>query len=397
MVADILRLRTADHGDEKVGWLELFYDLVYVATVIALGNKLSEDLSTEGLLAFAVLFVPVWWSWTGMAFYITRFNIDDVGHRLLVFAQMFAVCVLAINIADGLGDTSRAFALAYVTARLILVLMYVRAGRAYPQARPLTTRYAQGFALAALIWLVSALVPTPARFVVWAIGLAVDFGTPLLPSTRRLQAQSPPSAHHLPERFGLLTIIVLGEAFIKVLTSASEHDLELSHALYGGFGLIIAASLWWMYFDNIKGSVVRRTRFAGQVWVYTHLPLVGAITAYGVAAKKVILIEHGHEIASAERLLFAGSVSAALLAIAILDLTTAEHASDLAHQRLSFLRIGGGLAILAAGLWGGSLGVGGLLAVIAVVCAAQIVADIYRYVPQHSLFGGSNKPRLEEE
>ena len=89
MLSQILQLRTtqAGHGDEqKVGWLELFYDLVYVATIIALGNKLSEDSSTEGVLAFAALFVPIWWSWTGMAFYMTRFNQDDVGHRLLVQA-----------------------------------------------------------------------------------------------------------------------------------------------------------------------------------------------------------------------------------------------------------------------------------------------------------------------
>jgi low temperature requirement protein LtrA len=380
MLSQILQLRTSHtgHGDEqKVGWLELFYDLVYVATIIALGNKLSEDNSTHGVLVFAALFVPIWWSWTGMAFYMTRFNLDDVGHRLLVFAQMFAISVLAINVSDGLGKTSQEFALGYVGARAVLILMYVRAGQQRPHAQVLTARYVRGFSLAALFWLTSAFVPAPARFVLWAFGLVVDFGTPLLPSTRRLQAEIPPDTHHLPERFGLFTIIVLGEAFIKVITSASGHGLELSNVLYGVLALIIAASLWWMYFDNVKGSVVRRTRVAGQVWVYTHLPLLASITAYGVAAKKIVLLEHGHELADEKRLLVSGAVAVALFAIAILDFTHTESTRDLPHNRRALSRVAGGIAILFVGLVGEGLSPAVLMALIALVCAAQIGADLF--------------------
>jgi low temperature requirement protein LtrA len=385
MLSQILQLRTSHtgHGDEqKVGWLELFYDLVYVATIIALGNKLSEDSSTNGVLAFAALFVPIWWTWTGMAFYMTRFNLDDVGHRLLVFAQMFAISVLAINVSDGLGNTSQGFALGYVGARAVLILMYLRAGQQRPHARVLTARYVKGFSLAALIWLTSAFVPEPARFVLWAVGLVIDFGTPLLPSTRRLQAEIPPDTHHLPERFGLFTIIVLGEAFIKVITSASGHGLGLSNVLYGVLALVIAASIWWMYFDNVKGSVVRRTRVAGQVWVYTHLPLLASITAYGVAAKKIVLLERGHALGDEKRLLVSGAVAVALFAIAILDLTHTESARDLVHNRLALSRVVGGIAILLIGLAGDGLSPGVLMALIALVCAAQIGADLFlEYVP----------------
>lgn len=386
MLSQILQLRTsnsAQHGEEqKVGWLELFYDLVYVATIIALGNIFSEDISTKGVLTFAALFVPVWWSWTGMAFYMTRFNLDDVGHRLLVFAQMFAISVLAINIHDGLGETSQGFALGYVGARVVLILMYKRAGRQRPQARVLTSRYVNGFGLAALIWFISAFVPSPARFGLWAVALVIDFGTPLLPSTRYLQSKIPPDTHHLPERFGLFTIIVLGEAFIKVISSAADHELELANAVYGVLALVVAASLWWMYFDNVKGSVVSRTRFAGQVWVYTHLPLLAAITAYGVAAKKIVLFEHGHEPGGETRLLVTGAVAVALVAIAVLDLTHRESARDLAHNRIALSRIAGGIVILAVGLAGGSLSPGVLMAVIALVCAAQISADLLlEYTP----------------
>lgn len=384
MVSGLLQLRTSksEHGHEqKVGWLELFYDLVYVATVIALGDKLSNDISWEGVGSFAALFIPIWWTWTGMAFYITRFNVDDVGQRLLVFVQMFAISVLAINVSDGLGDTSQAFALAYVGARIMLILMYLRVGQQRPQARRLTTRYATGFSLAASIWLVSVIVPEPARFVFWIVGMSVDFGTPLLPSTRRIQAEIPPDTHHLPERFGLFTIIVLGEAFIKVITSASGHDLHAANALYGALALVVAAALWWIYFDNAKGSVVRRTRFAGQVWVYTHLPLVASITAFGVASKKVVLLEPDHALKDEYRLLLTGAVFAALLAIAILDLTSTERSSDLARSWVAFARMVSAVVILIAGLAGDSLSAGVLMGIVAAACGVQIVIDIYRSVP----------------
>jgi low temperature requirement protein LtrA len=381
MLSQILQLRTSEnpHGDaQKVGWLELFYDLVYVATIIALGNTLSEDVTINGVLTFVALFVPIWWCWTGMAFYMTRFNLDDIGHRLLVFAQMFAIGVLALNVHDGLGDTSQGFAFGYVGARTALILMYVRAGQQRPQARELTMRYVTGFSLAALIWFISAFVPEPARFVLWAVAMAIDFGTPLLPSTRRLQAQIPPDTHHLPERFGLFTIIVLGEAFIKVITSGSGHHLEPTNALYGVLALIVAASLWWMYFDNVKGSVVSRTQFAGQVWVYIHLPLLMAITAYGVAAKKIVLLEHGHKLGDEKQLLASGAIAVALLAIAILDLAHTESARELTSRRLALSRIIGGAIILLIGLAGSAVSPGVLMGVIALVCAAQIVIDLYQ-------------------
>jgi low temperature requirement protein LtrA len=383
MLSGILWLRTSrsHHGDaQRVGWLELFYDLVYVATVIALGNRLSDDVSREGVLSFVVLFVPIWWSWTGMAFYITRFNLDDIGHRLLVFAQMLAIAVLAINVHDGLGDTSRGFALAYVGARAVLILMYVRVGRQRHEARALTTRYATGFALAASIWLLSVFVPRPARFGLWALGMVIDFGTPLLPTTRRLQAQIPPDTHHLPERFGLFTIIVLGEAFIKVISHASEVELHRANALYGALALVVAASLWWIYFDNVKGSVVRRTRFAGQVWVYTHLPLVAAITAFGVGANKVVLLEPGHPLDGEKRLLISGAIGVALLAIAVLDLATTESARDLTRNWVAFIRIGGSALIMLIGLAKYEMSAGVLMVLAAAICAAQVAADIYRSV-----------------
>jgi hypothetical protein len=82
------RLRTdaAEEREMHATWLELFYDLVFVAAISQLAGNLSRDYSLKGLLHFTVLFVPVWWAWIGQTFYLTRFNSDDIGHRLLTMA-----------------------------------------------------------------------------------------------------------------------------------------------------------------------------------------------------------------------------------------------------------------------------------------------------------------------
>jgi hypothetical protein len=159
-----LRLHRPGHEDRKPTWLELFYDLIYVAAIIQLGNLLAADASLAGAAMFVFLFVAVWWSWTGMMFYFNRFVADDPLQRMLLFAQMFAIAAMAVTVSQAFGAGSAAFALSYFAVRAILVLLYLRAHRAVAGARPLIGRYVAGFGLAALVWLASAFVPPPYRF-----------------------------------------------------------------------------------------------------------------------------------------------------------------------------------------------------------------------------------------
>ena len=78
-----LRIHTVPDEGEGSSWLQLFFDLVYVAILIELGNRLSHDLTLEGALQFALLFIPIWWSWLEFVFYGRYFPIDDIGPRIL--------------------------------------------------------------------------------------------------------------------------------------------------------------------------------------------------------------------------------------------------------------------------------------------------------------------------
>src|SRR6185436_3596086 len=137
-----LRYVAGQSADRKVTWLELFFDLVFAAAVAQVASPLGDDYSIAGLLRFSILFVLIWWAWTGHAVFSTRFDTDDVVQRLLTLVQMFGVAVMAANARDALDSRSSAgFAAAYAALRVVLVFQYARARASVPEARLLSTRY----------------------------------------------------------------------------------------------------------------------------------------------------------------------------------------------------------------------------------------------------------------
>ena len=145
------RLWTADpHGHRRVTWMELFFDLIFVAAVAEVGEPLAKDYSPAGLLRYAFLFVLIWWAWSGHTLYSTRFDHDDAVQRLLVLLQCFIAAVMAANAKEALDSRSSAgFGAAYAAMRVVLVAQYLRARR-LPETRALTSRYAIGFGSAAV-------------------------------------------------------------------------------------------------------------------------------------------------------------------------------------------------------------------------------------------------------
>ncbi|MCK6578824.1 MAG: low temperature requirement protein A [Anaerolineae bacterium] len=362
-------LNTSEH--KKVGWLELFYDLVYVATIVQLGNKLSEDVSVEGFISFALLFIPIWWVWMGTTFYYTRFNADDLVHRGLVFLQIVTISALAISVYDGLGETSVGFAIAYAVARLLLVAMYLRASYFVPQARVLANRYAIGFASAAALWLISVFVPPPLRFVLWIVGLLIDFGTPLSPASVRLQRKLPPSAHHLPERMGLFTIIVFGESFIKVIGGYTGHAIEASTALIGFLGLVVVGGLWWIYNETVAERGVVWRRAGVQTYIYGHLPLQLSLVMLAVGIYKLVT-QHSDVLPDKYRLLVAGAVALCLVAQGVVEFWT-----DRGNRRLDLvLRLIAAAIALAIGVFASGMHEVLLIGVLSVLVLVLAVVDL---------------------
>lgn len=374
-----LRSVEAAGVERHATWLELFHDLIFVAAISQLATRLSADYSSTGICWFAVLFVPIWWAWIGHTFYLSRFDTEDLGHRLLTMVQMTAVASMAVHVPNALESTSTGFALSYASVRFLLVAEHVRAGWRIPAIRPLTNRYVCGFGAAATLWALSVLVPLPWRFWLWGMAMMVDFAAPL--TAGQLHVRFPPHLSHLPERFGLFTIIVIGEAVVSVVFGIGKTGLNFVSATAGFIGLLIAFALWWGYFEGAKGAMTRRLQAREhvknyQLWLYAHLPLLMGITAVAVGIKHVISLQPAEPLHATEGWFLCCSVGVTFLALGAIFIASAQGQEKRVIRRLArpyyliaFLGIATG--ILSSRLPGVAI-----LGILALLCISQIVVSL---------------------
>ena len=109
-----------DHEGHTVSWLELYFDLIFVVSIIQAGNLLSNDVSFHGLMRFSIVFTMLWWSWISTTTYFNTYVVDDVLHRLIVLTQMFVIGHMAILVGQGFSGHSGWFATAYAINRLLV-------------------------------------------------------------------------------------------------------------------------------------------------------------------------------------------------------------------------------------------------------------------------------------
>jgi low temperature requirement protein LtrA len=366
------QLRTLEDADEdrRATWLELFFDLVYVVAIAQLSTALSRDVTVHGFLVFCGLVVPVWWSWVGFTFYADRFDTDDVVHRGLMLAGMFAVGGLASTVIDAAVGETTSFVIAYVAVRAILIALYLRAWRQLPLARPLLTAYTLGFSAASALWLVSLAFPGPARYAIWALALAVDLGTPL--ASRRAIERVPVHTSHIPERIGLFTIIVLGETVLAVVVGTETVSWSLEAGVVAGLGFTLGAAFWWIYFDYVDASFAGRSIWARQLYLYGHLPLVAGLTALGVGVKLAIKATDAGELGDPGRWVLCGAVALAFAALTALHISESRSPRDLEL----WLRLGTAAAALLLAATGSGLGPVAVVGVLAVVLVLQVAVEL---------------------
>ena len=329
------RLRLPGSGEKRSAtWLELFFDLVFVISVAELVHRLGHHVSVVEVGQFIALFIPVWWCWVGHTVYATRFDTDDMIHRLLTFTMMFAAAIMAMQIPTAFETGSSGFAAGYVLARLCLLMLYIRARRHVPEAREMTTLYLSGFGLGALSWFISLLVPPPERFILWGIGIGIDFIIPWLGRKTILQ-KAPLDTSHFPERFGLFTIIVLGETILAVVSGLSDKVWRWPSITAAILAFILAVSIWWLYFTYIHKADHAGKLGSGQPFIYGHLPLVLALAAIGAGVKNMILEAHESALSFQTNILLTGAIGIWLLSFLLIQYVSIER-SLLAPLRIPY-------------------------------------------------------------
>lgn len=313
----------------QVTFLELFYDLVYVAIIAELSHALSNNISWIGLGSFAFLFVIIWWAWLNGSLYHDIHGNNDIRTRVFTFLQMFTVVAMAIFAHDALGENSVGFALSCAVFQLILSWLWWRTGVYDSAHRPLARPYVVTYLLSMLLFVISVFVAAPTRFYLWGTGLLLSLMAPffmrLRSVTSEIQAQidlSMDVSDSLVERFGLFTIIVLGEVIIGIVSGVNEHHvLTWQVGFIAVLSMLIAIGLWWIYFDLISHHRPIRNMNIVFIWLYLHLFLTIGITAVGASVLNVV--KHAGESLPGEvRLMLLAATTLTLVTTAFLTRTT---------------------------------------------------------------------------
>ncbi|MGY1623894.1 low temperature requirement protein A [Geodermatophilus sp. SYSU D00965] len=316
-------LRTGD--ERSASRLELFFDLAFVLVVAELATALREDVTWSGIAVFAGLFTTVWWSWVSATLYANRFDHDDVVYRLYKLGSMAAVIGLAASATEATGERFAVFVACQLVLRALLLLQYHRAYRHVEAARPVARLYLAGAAAGAALWALSLVVPRPAGFALWAAAVLAEALVPLLAT--RSSADVPLHVEHLPERFALFVILVLGESVAGVAHGVYDAGWSGAALPVALLSFVLAAGLWWSWFD-LAGARAKRlldevggehSDHAHDVYVFGQLPLTLALATVG-AGIELAVVEGGRgDVPVGTRLLLAGGVAVYLVTMTVTD------------------------------------------------------------------------------
>ena len=269
---------------KRANWLELLFDLIFVFAVAKathiLGHAHNGHIGFEQYSTFILVMVPIWWAWTGTTLFATRFDTEDVGQRVLTLAQMLAVVFWTSFINSDFDPNYRGYLSFYVLIRVLLIMMYWRAAKHDPDSVPIAKRLSLGFSIGIAISLSSLLFESPIRYVILYAGIGIEILTPLL--SRKVLKTVPVKSHHLPERFGLFTIILLGESVITIATKLNVTPWSIFTVAAAISGFFILTTIWWLYFNLMEKYIIGKELHTGQHVIYGHLFIYSGLSSIAV-------------------------------------------------------------------------------------------------------------------
>jgi low temperature requirement protein LtrA len=266
--------------------LELFFDLVFVVAIsqaaAGLHHAVGDVHIGAGLMGYIMAFFAIWWAWMNFTWFASAYDSDDVPYRLLVLLQLTGALILAAGIAPLLEDRHLNLAVigGYVVMRLALVAQWLRAAACDPERRTTAQRYAWSTAALQVAWVV--LYFFPSVILIGFVTLALcELAIPIFAERT---GRTPWHPHHIAERYGLLTLIVLGESILSA-TLAVRSALSQGEAVGSLVPLIIGGlltvfSMWWIYFDRPVHDLLSSFSKA-IVWGYGHYFVFASAAAVG--------------------------------------------------------------------------------------------------------------------
>lgn len=298
--------------------LELLFDLTFVIAFGIAANEfahmLAENHIGAGLLGFCLATFAVVWAWINFSWFASAYDTDDWVYRLMTMLQMVGVVVMALgfpptfaSIEHGEHVDNRVLVAGYVVMRIALVGQWLRAAKQDPLRRSACLTYAAWVTLAQCGWIAALVLETsvPVTFLVVALLIAVETLGPVLAERK---SPTPWHAHHITERYGLLTIIALGEGVVGTVASltavvqAQGWTFDAAFVVVAGIGLTFG--MWWTYFVVPQAQLLHARRDRSFWFGYFPIVTLGAIVATGAGLHAAAYyIEHHSKLSSVETVL----------------------------------------------------------------------------------------------
>ena len=288
------------HGEQPhkrvVGPLELFYDLAVVVLVAQAARHLAGHLTWPGLGEFTVIFTLVWIAWANGSLHHELHGRDDARSRSTFLLQILVLAAIGACIPQAGGARGAAFAISTGLLFAVLAVLWLLAARGdRPEFRRPSRLFVVGTAACAVLLAGTAYLPASARIPAWGLldALYLTGFAAVILTASPAQSAALTITDALIERFGLLTIIVLGETVTGVVTGLAREPINGLTLSVGLVAIVVGFGAWWTYFDFAGHRPPTRKATAGVRWMLGHLPLTAAIAAMGAAM--VSLVDHAHD------------------------------------------------------------------------------------------------------
>ncbi len=296
--------RSPDESHRAATPLELFFDLVFVVAIAQAASHLHHGIAeahvAESVLRYTMVFFAIWWAWVNFTWFASAYDNDDVPYRLAVFVQLTGSLILAAGVPRVFDDGDFTIVtIGYIVMRVALVTQWLRAARSDPKHRATNYRYAIGIIVVQLGWIGLLFLPAAFKLAGFLLMVILEM---LVPVWAEHNNRTPWHTGHIIERYGLFTIIVLGESILSALIAiqssmqGGEFSSNLAMIILGG--LLIVLTMWWLYFDQ-PVQHLHTTEQGPFIWGYGHFFIFAAAAAVGAGlAAAVDQATHHAEIGS---------------------------------------------------------------------------------------------------
>jgi low temperature requirement protein LtrA len=373
-------------NERKISWLELFYDLVYVAAIAQVTHHLSNHLSWHELLFSFLLFSLIFLSWINGSQYYDLHGSDSIRTRLLTFWQMLGVAAVAITIPDAYEGHHQNFAIAFAIIELLITYLWWSVGIYDRSHRVFNIYYTVNYLIAFALLITSVFFTNGTAMILWVIVLVLNL-TPGLIGARTVvtvlkqRGQVFSASATLVERFGLFTIIVLAESILGTVNGIAEvKDKAPSAWIAFILGILISFLLWSIYFDMTSEQETKKGYSYLQWFLILHFPLLMALSVIG-ACFKILLTGILVGVSNEVRWMFCIAIATILFVVVAITKIMEEDDESRSYIRpVSRLMVVISICILLIPLFSYYIGTNGFLSVIAILLFIPVFIGVRSWV-----------------